>query len=64
MNYFLDSEEFDSVAYSYRSWPVTDPAGVVKRFEELKDFIRKEIDLIRSEDCQEYEATRHEYSDV
>ena len=28
-------EEFDHMAYNYRSWPMRDPVGVVASFEEL-----------------------------
>ena len=39
-NDWIESEEFNGVCYSYRAWPITDPAGVVARFEELKEYIK------------------------
>ena len=37
----MNDEEFDRIAYAYRSWPATDPAGVVARFEELKRYVEQ-----------------------
>lgn len=39
-----EAEEFNAVAYSYRSWPTTDQAGVVARFEELRAFVEQLIE--------------------
>jgi hypothetical protein len=39
----IDREEFDQIAYAYRSWPATDPAGVAQRFEELLAYVEKLI---------------------
>jgi hypothetical protein len=46
-------ERFDSVAYSYRSWPATDPAGVVKRFNELVALVSE---LIEEAERNEHDA--------
>jgi hypothetical protein len=36
MRAYLDSEEFDSVAYAYRTAPSTDQAWVLRAFEDVK----------------------------
>jgi hypothetical protein len=38
----FDEEEFNKVAYSYRSWPASDPVGVASRYRDLLDFVTKE----------------------
>lgn len=38
----FNEEEFNKVAYSYRSWPASDPVGVASRYRDLLDFIEKE----------------------
>lgn len=38
----FDEEEFYKVAYSYRSWPASDPVGVGSRYRDLLDFVTKE----------------------
>ena len=40
MEDWIESEEFDGICYSYRSWPLTDPAGVMVCFNALKAYIR------------------------
>ena len=35
----MNKEEFDRYAYAYRSWPSSDPAGVVARFDELTAYV-------------------------
>ena len=32
-------EEFNHIAYSYRSWPGADQAGVVARYDELVAYV-------------------------
>ena len=39
-------EEFNHIAYSYRSWPGDDQAGVVARYDELVKHVE---DLINTE---------------
>jgi hypothetical protein len=36
----MDWDEFNRIAYAYRSWPGSDPQGVVDRYEELCEFVR------------------------
>lgn len=36
-------EELNHIAYSYRSWPGTDQAGVVARYNELLAYVEKII---------------------
>lgn len=43
-NDWIEEQEFDDICHNYRAWPVYDPPGVVARFEELKQFIRKKIE--------------------
>lgn len=45
--WFLDEaeqEEFNAIAYSYRSWPATDPKGVADRYDELLRYVAKIIE--------------------
>ena len=36
---WVESEEFDDICHNYRTWPDSDPPGVMARFEELKKYI-------------------------
>lgn len=38
-----DEEEFERLAYAYRSWPIQDPAGVALRFADLKEWVEEMI---------------------
>ena len=58
MKDFLDSKEFYNLVYAFGERSPLCHADVVERFEELKDFIRKEIELIRSEDYQESQVSQ------
>jgi hypothetical protein len=40
----MNWEDFNAVAYNYRSWPGSDPKGVVERYEELCKFVREAIE--------------------
>ena len=59
----MNDEEFEGIAYAYRSWPMTDPSGVVARFAELKKYVEEEIanaiDLERQNN--EYFIVEHYY---
>ena len=50
-----NEEEFNAIAYSYRSWPFSDPKGVSDRYEELVKYVQsithpvKELKLTKSE---------------
>ena len=46
---WLDSEDFDYVAYSYRSVPVNSPPRVVEKFENLKDAIEAKFNELAGE---------------
>ena len=35
-----NEEEFNAIAYSYRSWPMHDPKGVSVRYEELVNYVQ------------------------
>jgi len=35
-----NEEEFNHIAYSYRSWPSTDPIGVSERYDELVNYVQ------------------------
>jgi len=39
----FDDEEFSSIAYSYRAWPMTDSEGVVARYNELVAYVQELI---------------------
>jgi hypothetical protein len=39
----FEEEEFNNIAYRYRSWPLTDPEGVSARYEELVAHVRELI---------------------
>ena len=38
----MTEEQFNSIAYSYRSWPAHDPKGVSERYEELWSLFRQQ----------------------
>lgn len=40
----LNEQEFFDLMQNYRHWPVTDQPGTIKRFEEVKSFVRSLID--------------------
>ena len=35
-----NEEEFNAIAYSYRSWLASDPKGVADRYEELVNYVQ------------------------
>ena len=35
-----NEEEFNAIAYSYRSWLASDPKGVSERYEELVNYVQ------------------------
>lgn len=37
-------EAFNHIAYSYRSWPMTDPEGVLARYNELLAHVEQLIE--------------------
>jgi len=36
----FDEDEFNHIAYNYRSWPAHDPKGVSERYQELVDHVK------------------------
>jgi hypothetical protein len=37
----FNEEEFNAIAYSYRSWPAHDPKGVSDRYQELLNYLER-----------------------
>ena len=37
----FNEEEFNAIAYRYRSWPLHDPKGVSERYQELLNYIKE-----------------------
>lgn len=37
----FNEEDFNAIAYSYRSWPAHDPKGVSDRYQELLNYLER-----------------------
>lgn len=43
----MNEEQFNAIAYNYRSWPAYDPKGVSERYEELWALFSQQADRIK-----------------
>jgi hypothetical protein len=57
----MNEEEFNHIAYSYRSWPSTDPIGVSERYDELVNYVQSITHPVKTLTDEEIYACFHQY---